>query len=256
MRSRLTAIFKTLVLLGLAPIAALAAVCGDYELTEAQQGALQIDIVIPDGEVAAIQRCDVDGNNAVDIIDIRAISRNRNQPSAHPDDPMDWDRNNEINILDARGCQRACALPRCAVQTEEPEEMMGGVTDDAQCLQKDNFFGDASDDTEDFVGIFEYTGDEKRVDNWNLQVVILLEDENGEIQNTTYPFSGQTTPTNGTDSEVLQHLSVQPAGTIDLHPGSVTIDRPGVVSYRRGVPQVLYYWKDGQISRALYWVND
>ena len=66
--------------------------------------------------VAVAMRCDVDDDDDVDILDIREISANRNQPASGPDDPMDWDQNGVVNVLDARGCQRACTLPRCAVQ--------------------------------------------------------------------------------------------------------------------------------------------
>ena len=53
----------------------------------------------------------------MDINDIQTISMNRNQPANGPDDPMDWDQNGVIDILDARGCVLACTLPRCAVST-------------------------------------------------------------------------------------------------------------------------------------------
>lgn len=59
--------------------------------------------------------CDTDYDGDVDINDIRAISLKRNQPAAGPDDPMDWDQNGIIDLLDVRGCQLACTLPRCAV---------------------------------------------------------------------------------------------------------------------------------------------
>jgi hypothetical protein len=66
--------------------------------------------------VDEVQRCDANGDGAVDRNDIRAIGANRNQPASGPDDPMDWDQNGTINVLDARGCQQACTLPRCAAQ--------------------------------------------------------------------------------------------------------------------------------------------
>jgi hypothetical protein len=66
--------------------------------------------------VAVAMRCDANDDDVVDINDIRAIFGNRNQPASGPDDPMDWDQNGIINVLDARGCQRACTLPRCAAQ--------------------------------------------------------------------------------------------------------------------------------------------
>jgi VCBS repeat-containing protein len=60
-------------------------------------------------------RCDIDADSDVDRNDIMAIVANRNQPSAHPDDPMDYDGNGWIDVLDARGCMSICTLPRCAV---------------------------------------------------------------------------------------------------------------------------------------------
>ena len=84
MRTRVPAMLMVFVPLGLAPIAALAQSCGDYPLTDEQQAYLaaqQLEIAIPEGEVPVIQRCDIDGDNTVDIDDIRAISEKRNQPT-------------------------------------------------------------------------------------------------------------------------------------------------------------------------------
>ena len=67
-------------------------------------------------EEPEILMCDANLDDVVDIRDIRAIAMMRNQPANGPDDPMDWDQNGIINVLDARGCQQACNLPRCAVQ--------------------------------------------------------------------------------------------------------------------------------------------
>jgi hypothetical protein len=122
MRTRTISRLTSLVLSGLAPMVLFAQEpqpqgCGNYEdQLSAEQAAYLADqdlpIEVPEGEVAIIQRCDVTGDNTVDINDIRAISQLRNTPAAHPDDPADWDRNNFITVADARGCQRACTLPR------------------------------------------------------------------------------------------------------------------------------------------------
>ncbi len=61
------------------------------------------------------QICDVDGDEDVDIIDIRRIAARRRQKADGPDDPADWDDNGIIDLLDVRGCQRSCTLPRCAI---------------------------------------------------------------------------------------------------------------------------------------------
>jgi len=196
-----------------------------------------------------IQRCDIDLNNTVDINDIRAILAQRNQPAAHPDDPMDWDRNNVINILDARGCQRACSLPRCRIPAEEPEEMMGGVTEIASCFQVDDFDGDGVDD---FVGISEQTEGPARGGNWTLEVIILNEDENGNVQHVTFPYTGKQSLA----GEIQQHLSTQPAGVVNLNPGTITIEQPAIVSYRDGEPKVIYYYVDGVLTRSFYGIDD
>jgi hypothetical protein len=238
--------------LGLAPIAVLAQACEEYQLSQEQLAYLDSQSLLveaPEGTVPVIQRCDIDGDNTVDINDIRAIARARNQPAAHPDDPMDWDRNNMIDILDARGCQQACTLPRCAVQADEPEQLVGGTTEVADCSQTQDIDGDGSDD---FVGLVEHTGPEPRGGNWTMQVVILNEDASGNVQHVTFPYTGRKSDTD----EIQQHLSHQPAGVVNLNPGKVTIEQPAVVSYRDGEPKVLYYFQNGELARAFYGIDD
>ena len=251
MATRLPAFLMVFTPLCLAPIAALADSAAT-PLTQAQIDYLETqDLVItaPTGEVATIQRCDIDGDNMVDINDIRAIAAQRNQPAAHPDDPMDWDRSSVIDVLDARGCQRACSFSRCAVQAEEPEELVGGVTEEAQCHQTDDIDGDGEPDV---VVMSEHTGPEVRGGDWTLEVVILNEDENGEVQHVVFPYTGKQSAS----GEIEQHLSTQPAGEVDLNPGTLTIDNPAVVSYRDGEPKVIYYYVDGELARAFYGVDD
>jgi len=252
------------VLSGLAPIALFAqeptdSGCGNYEeqLSPEQVAYLQdqdLPIDVPQGVVPIIQRCDINGDNMVDINDIRAIAAARNQPAAHPDDPMDWDRNNVINILDARGCQRACTLQRCAVQNESPAELQGGESAPANCTQSDDFDGDGQDDT---VALFESTSQEEDRGEWTLEVVILNKDENNEVQHITFPFTGQKLKDT---EEVTQHLSKQPCDPgpcmVDLAPGTLMIDEPAVVSYRDGEPKVIYYFVDGVVHRAYYGIDD
>lgn len=62
----------------------------------------------------AVVRCDVDGDNVVDIFDIRAIMAARNTPAAGPDDPRDADGNGTIDANDARQCVLQCTNSRCA----------------------------------------------------------------------------------------------------------------------------------------------
>ena len=253
MRIRLPAMLTILVPLGLAPIVAFAAACEDYPLTQAQLdhlAAQPFEIAVPSGEVPVIQRCDINDDNMVDINDIRAIAMSRNQPAAHPDDPMDWDRNHVINILDARGCQQACTLRRCAVQNEPEAELVGGVTEDADCFQIQDFDGDGS---LDFIGMYEHTGDATRGGGWELEVVILNEDAGGNVQSIVYPYTGRKSAATG---ELLQHLSVQPAGVVNLNPRTLTIAEPAVVSYRNGEPKVIYYFDNGVLARAFFGIDD
>ncbi len=283
MLARLTVGFAILALLGLIPITVLAEDCGDYPLTQEQQqfiDEMPLPIQIPEGDVPVIQRCDTNADEVVDIKDIRAIGLNRNQAAAHPDDPMDLDKNGVINVFDARGCQHACSVPNCGVNTmpptgsEQPGRAappggsappkrttqsarpsgnpapLGGVVEDAACFQVVDLNGDGEDD---FAGIYEHTGDDTRGGGWTLEVLILYKDDSGNIQHVTNPYSGQRSEVEG---KLFQHLSQQPAGVVDLMPGSVTIDMPGVVSYRNGIPKVLYYYQDGKIKRAFYGIDD
>lgn len=250
MATRLPALLMIFTPLCLVPIVALAD-CAEVPLTQAQIDYLasqQLVITEPKGDVPVIQRCDIDGDNTVDINDIRAIAAMRNQPAAHPDDPMDWDRNSVIDILDARGCQRACTLRRCAIQADEPEVLVGGVTEEAQCHQTDDIDGDG---TPDVIVMSEYTGVEPRGGDWSLEVVILTE-QNGQVQHVTFPYTGKQSAS----GEIEQHLSTQPAGEVNLNPGTLTIDNPAVVSYRDGEPKVIYYYVDGVLTRSFYGIDD
>ena len=253
--------------MGLSPAHLLAAACEDYSNSLSQE---QLDLLegqgttsAPEGEVPVIQRCDIDGNKIVDIHDIRAIVMMRNQPAAHPDDPMDWDKNNLINIRDARGCQRACSEPRCATPDEEPEEQVDGVIESADCSQVEDFDGDGK---EDFVALYTNPDVQEADGDWVVEVVIVNEDPSGAVNSITYPYSGMCLNECLSEEEaaaqgkepgiLLQHLSVQPAGEVDLNPGFLVIDEPGIVSYRNGRPRVLYYFIDGEVHRAFYNVND
>ncbi len=255
MRTGITAMLAALVAFGLVPLSA-SANCQDqtYNLSDAQRAFLEaqgLEFTIPDGIVPEIQRCDTNADNVVDINDIRNISLARNQPAKHPDDAMDWDANGVIDLLDVRGCQLACAQPRCAPMPPQPA-LVGGTVAPAQCTQTQDFDGDGA---EDFVGIYENTG-APRAGNYNLELVILNQDEAGNVQQTRFPYSGQTT-TDATGQKIVNHhVSVQPAGPVNLSPGNIVIDRPAVVSYRFGRPKVIYYWANGQLNRAFYGVDD
>ena len=262
MRKRLLVVLGAVIPFGLAPAAALAEGCGDYPLTQAQSTYLQTqvpDIVIPEGNVPFIERCDVDGNGIVDNNDLFAIRAHRGQVAAIPNDPMDWDGNGVIHGRDVGGCASSCTSKGCSVKDEVEEEGLQMAADMGQkdlpstpaaCYQVDDFDGDGA---QDFVGIYEYTGGETRGNNWTLQVVILTEDNLGNVQHVEFQYTGQVTDGN---TDLLQHLSLQHPGTVDLDPGSITIDEPGVVSYRDGEPHTIYYFSNGILSRAFYGIDD
>ena len=254
MRTHLPSILTIVLTWGFTSTAAIAASCDP--LTQDEMDLLgNVVINIPLGEVPIIQRCDTNGDNVVDIRDIRAISQKRNQPAAHPDDPMDWDKNQVINVLDARGCQQVCTLARCGVSEPLPELPEEVPTENAQCAQSDDLDGDGEVDQ---IAVISENTDDDRGGEWTLELVIVSKDDSGNTLQVTYPYAGQKSvaTVDQPDGTINQHLSKQPAGTINLNPGTVTIEKPAVVSYRYGEPAVIYYEKDGRINRAYYGIND
>jgi hypothetical protein len=178
---------------------------------------------------------------------------------------MDWDGDGVIHGRDVGGCAATCNSTGCSVQTHskkahskkdglqaaQENEAMAAASEPSACYQIDDFDGDGK---QDFVGIYEHTG-EQRPGDYNLKLVIVNEDENHNIQHTTFPYSGSSTVENGVVT-VQHHVSMQPAGVIDLNPGTITIEQPAVVSYRYGTPKVIYYWQDGELARAFYGIAD
>jgi hypothetical protein len=63
---------------------------------------------------ALVLVCSVDGDGDVDRNDIALITAARGQAASGPEDPRDPDRNNVINVLDARQCTLRCDRPACA----------------------------------------------------------------------------------------------------------------------------------------------
>ncbi len=258
----ISAAFTAFAFASLAPVTALAQTCGNYPLTPAQSKALEearLEVVVPEGEVPFVQRCDIDENSVIDMLDIRQIIKHRNRKASDPDDPMDRNGNGVVNVLDARGCLLACTYPRCASKgaragvsrvnatQAEPQNTVGQP---GACYQADDFNGDGK---QDFLGIFEYVGKETRGNNWNLQTVIMHEDAAGDTRVIAFPYTGQSSRSG---SQIFQHLSIQPAGVVDLMPGQVKLTEPGVVSYRNNEPQTLYYFENGVLSRAYYNIDD
>ena len=263
MRKRLLVVFGTFIPFGLAPAAALAEGCGDYPLTQKQADYLQVqnlDIKIPEGNTTFIARWDVDGNGVIDNNDLFAIRANRGKVPALPDDPMDWDGNGIIHGRDVGGCASSCTSNGCAVKDVVEEEGLQSAAaamgqkdlpgQPGPCYQVGDFDGDGA---QDFIGIYEYTGGETRGNNWLLQLVILTEDNLGNVQHIEFQYSGQVTDGN---TDLLQHLSVQPAGPVDLNPGGVMLSRPGVISYRRNEPHSIFYFSNGTLNRAFFGIDD
>ncbi len=212
-------------------------------------------MVIPEGEVPFVQRCDVDLNGIIDRADVVAISQARGESATDPDDPRDYDANGTISVTDARGCALACTFRRCASQGRTALLAQGSATqnpvgESGDCFQKEDLDGDGE---KDFLGIYEYTGDETRGNNWNLQTVIIYEDNAGNQQVVAFPYTGQSSRDG---EQIFQHVSVQPAGPVDLMPGGVMLSQPGIVSYRNNEPKTLYYIQNGQVRRAFFRVDD
>ena len=251
-----------LVPIGLVPIAALGAGCGDYPLTQEQSDYLMsqsLPIAIPVGEVPVIVRCDVDGNNVIDQNDLAIIRAHRGEAPAHPDDPMDWDGNGVIHGRDVGGCASSCTSKGCSAQEPDEEEGMQAAQeqeleplegDPAACHQIGDFDGDGADD---LIAIYDYTGSDPRYFDWTLQVLILTKDSGGNFQHILLPFTGKQSSTSG---DLAQHLSLQPSGLVDLNPSAITIDQPGVVSYRNNKPEVIFYFDNGTPAQAYYGVDD
>jgi hypothetical protein len=118
-----------------------------------------------------------------------------------------------------------------------------------ECWVSEDFNNDGTDD---FAGIFEYTGEKERVSGWQLDLVILYSDA-GQLQHFVFQYAGRISEEGG---QLRQHLGLQAAGRIDLKPGSVTIDQPGIVSYRDGLPAVIYYWNKDRFAKRTYYIDD
>jgi hypothetical protein len=251
MRSRTAINLALLCLSGLAGASALAVECEITPLSDSQTEFLNLnDLVInkPQGDVPIIQRCDTNDDRMVDIRDIRIISSFRGNPATHMNDPMDWDKNGLISGLDARGCQQLCGLARCAINPIAPDEQVDGVLDVAACFQAEDLDEDGQIDQVITITQKEPVADES--EPVKLSLVIMREVE-GEVEFYKDSFAGESI-----DGKVVLHVVKQPAGIVNLNPGTVVIDEPGTTSFHEGEPKILYYWKDGRLRRAPYGVDD
>lgn len=258
MRTLTSAAILTLLAGGLAPVSAYAG-CDDFTMSPEQSNylaSLELEIQEPEGEFgdfAITLKCDVNDDSAVDINDIRTIIGNRNQVATSDNDPRDWNQDGNIDVLDARGCVVACTLPRCAVPAPEqiPEpDVVTGSSEGEECFHMEDLDGDTKPD---FAGLYEYTGEQQRSSDWNLDLVLLYTDENLQTRHVVFPSAGRISATKG---EVYDTLKVQPPGVVDLMPGTVTLDRPGIVSYRNGKPAVLYFWQNGRYTQRVFSIDD
>ncbi len=258
MHSRPSIILAALLPAALSPAASLAATCGDLPLTPEQAAYLQVevpDFKIPEGEVPFVQRCDVDGNFIVDRRDLALIRQHRGEPASHPDDPKDWDGNGIIHGRDVGGCASSCTSKGCSIKKKGSQnakqngatELPGGP---GACYRIGDFDGDGSTD---LAAIIQYTGSDFRSFNWDLEMLILTETPSGDIEHVRLPWAGRRSED---ELSMHQHVGVQAAGTVDLMPGSATIEHPGIVSYRDGVPRELIYFENNQLRRAFYGIDD
>ena len=258
MRTLISTTITTLLAGAIVPTGAYAG-CADFALSPNQSeylAAQALEIQEPEGEFgdfAITLKCDVNDDSAIDINDIRAISGKRNQLATSNTDPSDWNEDGRIDALDARGCVQACTLPRCAVPAPQQipaPAVVTGSSEGEECFQVEDLDGDSNPD---FAGLYEYTGDQPRSSDWNLDLVFLYTDEGGQTRHVVFPSAGRSSAEKG---EVYDTLKVQPPGVVDLMPGSVTLDRPGIVSYRNGEPAVLYYWQNGRYTQRIFSIDD
>ena len=108
------------------------------------------------------------------------------------------------------------------------------------------------DGTPDFAGIYRYTGSKKRIGRWNLDLVIIYS-SNGSTKHVIYPYFGRY------DEErelLLEYLTIHDKGVVDLMPGKLVMERPGIITIRKGKPNSVIYWDKGKFSRHAMGVDD
>ena len=104
----------------------------------------------------------------------------------------------------------------------------------------------------DFAGLYKYSGPKKRSNHWDLDLVILYSSGN-TIKHIIYPYSGQIV---AKDASVKEYLVMHNPGVVDLMPGRLSLDRPGIVAFRNGRPAVTYYWNGKGFSQQPMGVDD
>jgi len=88
-------------------------------------GLLLLGMATAAGPQTAPLKCDVNGNEIVDLTDINLIVAARNTAASGPSDPRDPDNNGVINALDVRTCQLRCTRPGCSTQNVAPKANAG-----------------------------------------------------------------------------------------------------------------------------------
>ena len=155
------------------------------------------------------------------------ISKHRNQPASDPDDPKDWDGNGAINLLDARGCVLACTYPRCA--SSGPR--VGGLQVNAAQASPQGTVGQPGACFRPMISTVMASRISSAYSNMS---AIKLEATTGickrssctRMPRVTPRWSRFPIPDNPAEAavEIFQHLSVQPAGVVDLMPGKVDVN--------------------------------
>ena len=99
--------------------------------------------------------CDVDLDRDIDRNDIAGIFAARNQPVTGAADPRDPDRNNVINVLDARACTQMCSVEGCRVISGNEAPIANAGNDQvAQLVEQPTVTlngGNSSDVNNDFL---------------------------------------------------------------------------------------------------------
>jgi len=97
----------------------------------ASLGVLPLGTVPAEGQAPEV--CDVDGDGDIDKLDLREISRARNQPASGPDDPRDANGDGLITPADVKACIPQCTLPGCevaaGVDPNDVDDDRDGVTE-------------------------------------------------------------------------------------------------------------------------------
>ena len=205
--------------------------CDEYFLTEKQKEYfkeyLQSQYVAPVGEVAFVGEIPVGKKVSVEL----RMKKNEELPE------IDYDM---------------LVLPN---KKERKEKIHSG--NNPRCSITADFNGDGQ---MDFAGLYKYIGEQKRGNNWILDLVILYSTQDGSIKHMVYPYTGQYFE--DSKKSVLVYLRQRGRqgrpGKVNLMPGQHFLDYPGIGVFRRGRPVATYYWdkKTRKFSELAMGVDD